>query len=146
MAPDKPLDTAHPRHYKPPHPNEDVDAAVSARSLPLAESPNSRTDDDALRDRLAALDRSLDADKGTAPERPPLAEDKTLAGAMSLGARVLTEFVAGIAVGALIGWQLDKWLHTSPVLLIVFLALGTAAGFWNVYRIAAKPTGSRGPL
>lgn len=112
----------------------------------MAETRNSQAEDDALRARLAELDRSLDAPAGDAPERRPLAEDKTLAGAMSLGARVLTEFVAGIAVGALIGWQLDKWLHTSPVLLIVFLALGTAAGFWNVYRIAAKPTGSRGPL
>jgi ATP synthase protein I len=53
--------------------------------------------------------------------------------------------MAGIVVGALIGWQLDIWCKTSPVLLIVFLTLGTAAGFWNVYRIATKPTG-RGPL
>jgi len=68
---------------------------------------------------------------------------------MSLGFRVLTEFVAGIGVGAVVGWQLDKWLKTSPILLIVFLTLGTAAGFWNVYRIAVKPTAGprgRGPL
>ncbi len=99
-----------------------------------------------MRARLAELDRSLDANKGDAPERPAPAEDTTLASAMGLGARVLTEFVAGIGVGAVIGWQLDKWFHTSPLLLIVFLALGTGAGFWNVYRIAAKPTGTRGPL
>lgn len=119
---------------------------VSARSLPLAESPNSKADDEALHARLAALDRSLEASGTAAPEAKTPTEDTTLAGAMSLGARVLTEFVAGVAVGAVIGWQLDKWLHTSPILLIVFLTLGTAAGFWNVYRIAAKPTGSRGPL
>ena len=67
---------------------------------------------------------------------------------MSLGFRVLTEFTAGIVIGAIIGWQLDTWLHTSPILLIIFLVLGTAAGFWNVYRIAAKPTvrGGRDPL
>ena len=60
---------------------------------------------------------------------------------------MLTEFVAGIGVGALLGWLLDRWLGTSPALLIGFLALGTAAGFWNVYRIAVKPTaGGRGPL
>ena len=118
----------------------------SAWSLLLAEIPNSQAEDAALRARLAELDRSLDLNKGPVAERPAPAEDKTLASAMGLGARVLTEFVAGIAVGALIGWQLDKWLHTSPILLIVFLALGTAAGFWNVYRIAAKPTGRRGPL
>ena len=123
-----------------------MDATAFARSLLLAETPNSRAEDAALRARLAELDRSLDTDKGSAADRPAPAEDTTLASAMGLGARVLTEFVAGIAVGALIGWQLDKWLHTSPILLIVFLALGTGAGFWNVYRIAAKPTGPRGPL
>ena len=112
----------------------------------MAETPNSRAEDAALRARLAELDRSLDAGSGDAVEKPAPTEDTTLASAVGLGARVLTEFVAGIAVGALIGWQLDKWLHTSPILLIVFLALGTAAGFWNVYRIAAKPTGPRGPL
>ena len=117
-----------------------------ARSLLLAETPTRQAEDDALRARLAALDRSLEANKGDAPERRAAADDKTLASAMGLGARVLTEFVAGTAVGALIGWQLDKWFHTSPILLIVFLAFGTAAGFWNVYRIAAKPTGTRGPL
>ena len=111
----------------------------------MAETPTSRAEDAALRVRLAELDRSLDAGK-TPPEAAAPAEDTSLASAMGLGARVLTEFVAGIAVGALIGWQLDKWLHTSPILLIVFLALGTGAGFWNVYRIAAKPTGPRGPF
>lgn len=112
----------------------------------MAETQTSQAENAALRARLAELDRSLDTNKGPAAERSAPTEDKTLASAMGLGARVLTEFVAGIAVGALIGWQLDKWLHTSPLLLIVFLALGTAAGFWNVYRIAAKPAGPRGPL
>lgn len=65
---------------------------------------------------------------------------------MSLGFRVLAEFVAAVVVGALIGWQIDKWLGTTPGFLLVFLAFGTAAGFWNVYRIAVKPPGSRGGL
>ena len=55
---------------------------------------------------------------------------------------MLSEFVASVAVGGFIGWQLDRWLHTSPLLLILFIALGTAAGFWSVYRVAAGP-GSR---
>jgi ATP synthase protein I len=60
--------------------------------------------------------------------------------AMSLGFRVLAEFVSGVAVGGLIGWQLDEWMGTGPFGLIVFLMLGTIAGFWNVYRIAMRPT------
>jgi ATP synthase protein I len=65
--------------------------------------------------------------------------DKSLGQAMSLGFRVLSEFVAAIVVGALIGWQFDAWLGTSPFLLILFLGLGVAAGFWNVYRLAVAP-------
>ena len=61
---------------------------------------------------------------------------------MSLGFRVLAEFVAGVVVGGFIGWQIDTWLGTTPFGLIVFLMLGTAAGFWNVYKIAAN-LGSR---
>ena len=105
--------------------------------------PDDKPDDAALHARLDALSTSLDGENIEAKAKAPLEDDKTMAAAMSLGFRVLTEFVAGVGVGALVGWQLDKWLHTSPVLLIVFLTLGTAAGFWNVYRLAAKPTGGR---
>ena len=105
----------------------------------MAESHDDKAQDAALRKRLDSLSRTLDRDDPTNQAKEPV-EDTSLGGAMSLGFRVLTEFVAGVGIGALIGWQLDKWLKTSPVLLIVFLTLGTAAGFWNVYRIAAKPT------
>ena len=112
----------------------------------MAANPDDDHDDAALRARLDKLSSSLDSHGSREPPAPMV--DKSLAGAMSLGFRVLTEFVAGIVVGAVIGWQLDKWFGTSPILLIVFFTLGTAAGFWNVYRIAAKPTGkgTRGPL
>lgn len=115
----------------------------------MAENPREPTDDEALRARLDRLSRSLDGDPKAAPDSSP-ADDKGIASAMNLGFRVLTELVAGVGVGALIGWQLDKWFKTSPLLLIVFLTLGTVAGFWNVYRVAAGPTsgrgGRRGPL
>ena len=111
----------------------------------LAGDPDAERDDDALHARLESLSRSLDAGKTASAESEgsPAGGDRSLATAMGLGVRVLTEFVAGIVVGGLIGWGLDRWLHTSPALLLVFLGLGTAAGFWNVYKIAMKPTGSR---
>ncbi|MDR3461270.1 MAG: AtpZ/AtpI family protein [Beijerinckiaceae bacterium] len=118
----------------------------------MANGPDEKDEDAALRARLDALSSKLDAHQaapgggdGSNPGDGSQPGDGSLGGAMSLGLRVMTEFVAGIVTGALIGWQLDKWCGTSPVLLIVFLTLGTAAGFWNVYRIATKPTG-RGPL
>jgi ATP synthase protein I len=118
----------------------------------LANEPDKKEEDAALRARLDSLSSKLDAHQaapggngGQNPGDGSQPGDGSLGGAMSLGMRVMTEFMAGIVVGALIGWQLDIWCKTSPVLLIVFLTLGTAAGFWNVYRIATKPTG-RGPL
>ena len=38
-----------------------------------------------------------------------------------------------IALGALIGYYLDKWLDTSPWFLLVFLGFGIAAAFRNLY-------------
>lgn len=42
--------------------------------------------------------------------------------------------VSGVAVGGGIGYFLDQWLDTSPLLLIIFLILGILAGFNNVYK------------
>ena len=44
--------------------------------------------------------------------------------------------MAGVLVGALIGWLLDRWLGISPWGLIMFLLLGFAAGVLNVMRAA----------
>jgi ATP synthase protein I len=52
------------------------------------------------------------------------------------GLRLSSELVAGVAVGALIGWLLDRWLGISPWGMIVFLLLGFAAGILNVMRAA----------
>jgi ATP synthase protein I len=52
------------------------------------------------------------------------------------GSRVLTELIAGPAGGALIGWLLDRWLETSPWLLLVMLFLGIGVAFRNIYRIS----------
>ena len=56
----------------------------------------------------------------------------------SAGLRVGVDLVAGIAVGTGIGIVLDRWLGTSPWLLLVFFCLGCAAGFVNVMRTAAE--------
>jgi len=104
----------------------------------------------ALRARLDKLSSALDAQKDSSARSSEqddgAAGAASLGQAMSLGFRVLTEFVAAVVVGALIGWQLDVWFGASPVFLLVFLLIGTAAGFWNVYRIAVKPPGSKGGL
>ena len=43
-----------------------------------------------------------------------------------------------ICLGALIGYYLDKWLGTSPWLLLVFLGFGVAAAFRNLFIMYKK--------
>lgn len=55
---------------------------------------------------------------------------------MGRGMRLGTEFIAAILVGAVAGYLLDRWLNTSPWLLLVLLLIGFAAGVLNVVRSA----------
>ena len=55
-------------------------------------------------------------------------------GGMAMAGRVTTELVAGVVVGAFIGWALDSWLGTTPAFMVVFFFIGSAAGMMNVWR------------
>jgi len=92
-------------------------------------------DEAALSARLKRLGQRLDhvsrpSENDTGP-RPTVD-----ASGFARGFRLSTELVAGVVVGALIGWLLDRWLGISPWGLIVFLLLGFAAGVLNVMRAA----------
>lgn len=52
-----------------------------------------------------------------------------------IGLRVGVELVSALAVAALIGWGLDRWLGTKPWLLALFILLGGGAGVANVWRL-----------
>ncbi len=43
-----------------------------------------------------------------------------------------------IALGALIGYYLDRWLGTTPWLSFVFFGFGIAAAFRNLYVLYKK--------
>jgi len=45
---------------------------------------------------------------------------------------------AGALAGSALGWLLDRWLHTSPVLTVILGFLGTAAGLTEVLRILGR--------
>ncbi len=62
---------------------------------------------------------------------------------MAIGFRLSSELVAGVVVGAAIGWGFDHFLSTSPFGLIVFVLLGFVAGVVNVVRSAGKLSGNR---
>ena len=63
---------------------------------------------------------------------------------MARGFRLSSELVAGVVVGALIGWGFDRLLSTSPFGLIVFVLLGFSAGVLNVIRSAGVAPGKTG--
>jgi ATP synthase protein I len=63
---------------------------------------------------------------------------------MALGFRLSSELVAGVLVGALMGWGFDRLLSTSPFGLIVFVLLGFTAGVLNVIRSAGVAPGKTG--
>jgi ATP synthase protein I len=62
---------------------------------------------------------------------------------MALGFRLSSELIAGVAVGAAIGWGVDRWLSISPFGFIVFMLLGFVAGVVNVVRSAGVSSGRR---
>lgn len=105
----------------------------------LAKSRDDDRKDASLNARLGRLSSSLKSHETprAAPDAP--SGDTGFSG-MGLGLRVVTELVAGILVGGGLGWLLDKWLSTKPILLIVFLLLGAAGGFWNVVRATILPS------
>ena len=72
------------------------------------------------------------------PDRPPDSEPRPSAdpSAMARGFRLSTELVAGVLVGAGIGWLIDRWVGTTPLAMLVFLLLGFVAGVLNVMRAA----------
>ena len=43
-----------------------------------------------------------------------------------------------VSIGAFLGYWLDEKLHTEPWLFFVFLALGIAAAFRNLYVMVKK--------
>ena len=60
--------------------------------------------------------------------------------AASLGKalKISTELVAAVFVGTTIGFLLDSWFDTKPLLIICFFIMGVAAGMLNVFKSAKK--------
>jgi len=60
--------------------------------------------------------------------------------AASLGKalKISTELVASVVVGSIIGFLLDNWFGTKPLLIISFFFMGVAAGILNVFRSAKR--------
>ena len=46
--------------------------------------------------------------------------------------------VASILIGLYIGYQLDKWLDTSPWFTLAFLLFGIISGFRNIFILSKR--------
>jgi ATP synthase protein I len=90
-----------------------------------------------IRQRLDSLGEQLaEAKARHAPALRP--EPQSQGAALGQALRLGIELVAGVAVGGFIGWALDRFLGTAPLLMVVFLGLGAAAGIMNVVRTAKR--------
>ena len=52
--------------------------------------------------------------------------------------KISTELVAAVVVGSTMGFLLDNWFDTKPLLTICFFIMGVAAGILNVIKSAKK--------
>ncbi|ESY69898.1 AtpZ/AtpI family protein [Mesorhizobium opportunistum] len=90
-------------------------------------------------DDLERRRRELEASLATRlPNRLEGKDDAKAGSAAGYGqaVKLSSEFIAGVVVGAGIGWIIDRMAGTSPWGLIVFLLLGFGAGVLNVMRSA----------
>ncbi|MBR0870100.1 AtpZ/AtpI family protein [Bradyrhizobium tropiciagri] len=123
----------------------------------MAENTNDRTsgnrdpsspDEAALSARLGSLDHRLSEIRDSRRSKTDQSgteggDSAARASAMALGFRLSSELIAGVAVGAAIGWGVDRWLSTSPFGFIVLTLLGFVAGVVNVVRSAGVASGKR---
>jgi len=62
----------------------------------------------------------------------------TNAASLGKALKISTELVASVVVGSTIGFLLDNWFDTKPMLTIFFFFMGVAAGILNVIKSAKK--------
>jgi ATP synthase protein I len=106
----------------------------------------SSPDEAALSARLGSLDQRLSEIRVSRKTRTDQSgagneDGAARASAFARGFRLSSELIAGVVVGAAIGWGFDRLLSTSPWGLIVFFLLGFTAGVVNVVRSAGVVPG-----
>ena len=93
-------------------------------------------DHDAARARDAERLRALETRLGEkAPEKPQSRGEEHFSQA-NMAWRMVTELVAGLGIGFLIGFGLDYVTGLRPVFMVVFVLLGLAAGIKTMMRTA----------
>lgn len=65
-------------------------------------------------------------------------EFKKLVRTLGFMSTVGMSMALAIALGALVGYYLDRWLESDPWFLLVFTGFGIAAAFRNLYILYKK--------
>ena len=78
-------------------------------------------------------------DKQSGSDLSPAAKQvKTFSQQFAIAMELPFVLVGTILVGGAIGYFLDRWLHTKPVMMLIFGGLGFAAGVRDVLRRLPK--------
>jgi ATP synthase protein I len=81
----------------------------------------------------------------TDPTIPPAEKVKDVSNQATMAMELPFVLVAAVVVGGLIGYFLDRWLHTKPWLLLLFGGIGFYAGVRDVLRrLAGTGDGTKG--
>ncbi|NHX27598.1 F0F1 ATP synthase subunit I [Escherichia coli] len=88
------------------------------------------------KERLDTLDQRIaELKKAQKPGKPHQDEHYSQA---QVGWRMVTELVAGLLIGFTIGFGLDTLFGTMPIMMVIFIMLGFAAGVQTMLRSAKE--------
>ena len=85
------------------------------------------------RRRIDELDERLKKARGPAKDEPKL-DLRVSHRQTGVAYRVMVDMIAGLLVGGVLGYGLDRWMGWAPYSLVVGLLLGFAAGVNNAWR------------
>lgn len=92
------------------------------RETKMSESQNKNTDD--IKKNIANLKNELNADKF-----------KKLNNYRKIsGPNILIDMISSLIVGGFLGYIIDKYLQTLPLMLFVCLIFGMIGGVYNCYK------------
>ncbi|MGB9369660.1 MAG: AtpZ/AtpI family protein [Xanthobacteraceae bacterium] len=90
----------------------------------------------ALSARLKSLGQRLDQAGSARASEANTFRSATDASGFARGFRLSSELIAGVLVGAGLGWLIDRWLGSLPWGMFAFALFGFSAGVLNVVRSA----------
>ncbi len=83
---------------------------------------------------LESLEKAIQAAKKRHSETEHTSSRSGAGDAMRIG----VELIAGVVVGIMAGYWLDKWLGTSPLFFLLCFTLGVAGSGLNIYRMSKR--------